>query len=302
MDTLSEILEDVRSTGALLDRTLVAPPWSVDVEGTAPLTLLTMVQGNGFIRMDDRDPLPAAEGDRIIVTGSHDVSVSSAPDDVMVPSCVVRAWDGERFSDDRGGDPCGSGDALLVGSFSITKRVAERLLRALPDVLSLPAGDTPPVGLSMLQAEIGRATAGRDVVAHRLLDLLLVGTVRDWFALPGADTPAWYAAASDPVVGPTLRAMQDAPDRAWSVESLAQEAGVSRTTFARHFTTLMGEPPMAYLTGWRLCLASDLLTGTDRTLDAIARDVGYSSGYALSAAFTRAYGERPSLHRTSSRT
>jgi transcriptional regulator GlxA family with amidase domain len=95
--------------------------------------------------------------------------------------------------------------------------------------------------------------------------------------------------------------MQDDPARRWDVGSLAENSGISRAAFARRFRDVMGQPPIGYLTGWRLCLASDLLAQTDRTLDSIARQVGYSSGFALSAAFTREYGVRPATHRETSR-
>ena len=72
---------------------------------------------------------------------------------------------------------------------------------------------------------------------------------------------------------------------------------VSRATFARRFSDLVGEPPMAYLTCWRLCLAADLLRQTDTTVDAIAHQVGYANAYSLSVAFTRVNGIRPTDHR-----
>ncbi|MGY1706568.1 helix-turn-helix transcriptional regulator [Geodermatophilus sp. SYSU D00697] len=88
------------------------------------------------------------------------------------------------------------------------------------------------------------------------------------------------------------------PARPWTVAALAEEVGVSRATLARRSPDLVGEPPMAYLTGWRLCLAADLLAGTDATVEAVARQVGYGSGFGLSVAFTRVYGTRPSTFRT----
>ena len=87
------------------------------------------------------------------------------------------------------------------------------------------------------------------------------------------------------------------PGREWTVGTLAATALVSRATFARRFAELMGEPPISYLAGWRLCLGADLLPERDDTLESIARQVGYSSAYAFSAAFTREYGIRPSRYR-----
>lgn len=94
-----------------------------------------------------------------------------------------------------------------------------------------------------------------------------------------------------------MAAIYENTEHPWTIELLAREAHVSRTTLARRFTELLGEPPMSYLTGWRLCMAADLLEREDTTVDSVARDAGYSSAYALSTAFHREYGIRPSQHR-----
>lgn len=103
----------------------------------------------------------------------------------------------------------------------------------------------------------------------------------------------------DSVVGRALRLLHKYPARAWTVTDLASQAGVSRATLVRRFTDLVGEPPMAYLTSWRLCLATDLLEHTNATVDAIARQVGYESAFGLSVAFKRVYGtpSQPAPHR-----
>jgi AraC-like DNA-binding protein len=87
------------------------------------------------------------------------------------------------------------------------------------------------------------------------------------------------------------------PAHPWTVATLAAETGVSRAALARHFTELVGEPPISYLTGWRLALAADLLRDPDATVGAVARQVGYGSAFALSAAFKRVRGVSPQEHR-----
>ena len=98
-----------------------------------------------------------------------------------------------------------------------------------------------------------------------------------------------------------LRLVESSPERAWTVASLAAEVGLSRAAFARRFAVVAGEPPMSYLTQWRLNLAADLLTEPGSTLDAVARRVGYSSGLALSVAFKRERGITPRDHRSRAR-
>ena len=149
----------------------------------------------------------------------------------------------------------------------------------------------------LLADEIVKDEPGQEVVLDRLLDLLLIAVLRAWFARPDADAPAWYRAHSDPVVGRALRMLHDNPAHPWTVATLAAATGVSRAALARRFTELVGEPPMTFLTGWRLALAADLLREPDATVGSVARQVGYGSPFALSTAFKRVYGVSPQEHR-----
>ena len=100
------------------------------------------------------------------------------------------------------------------------------------------------------------------------------------------------------MVGRALRILHRDPAQPWTVAKLAAETGVSRAALARRFTELVGEPPMAYLAGWRLALAADLLREPDATVGSVARQVGYGSPFALSAAFKREHGVSPQQYRT----
>jgi AraC-like DNA-binding protein len=175
--------------------------------------------------------------------------------------------------------------------------VSRRLLAALPHVLHLPGDAWRSALPGLLCEEIVRDQPGQEVVLDRLLDLLLIAVIRAWFSRPGSRAPAWYAACGDPVVGPALNLLHDDPAHPWTVASLAARTGVSRAALGRRFTELVGEPPMSYLTGWRLALAADLLREPDATVAAVARKVGYGSPFALSAAFKRVRGVSPQQHR-----
>jgi AraC-like DNA-binding protein len=144
---------------------------------------------------------------------------------------------------------------------------------------------------------VQRDEPGQEAVLDRLLDLLLIATLRAWFAGPEAEAPSWYRAHSDPVVGRALRMLHHHPAHPWTVAGLAKETGVSRAALARRFTELVGEPPMSYLTEWRLARAADLLREPDATVGSVARQVGYGSPFALSTAFKRHRGVSPRVHR-----
>lgn len=117
--------------------------------------------------------------------------------------------------------------------------------------------------------------------------------LRVWFARDEAAAPGWYRAQADPVVGPALKLLYNDPAHPWTVASLAAATGMSRAALARRFTALVGEPPMAFLTGWRLTLAADLLREPGATIGSVAAQVGYSSPFALSTAFKRERGISP---------
>ena len=151
--------------------------------------------------------------------------------------------------------------------------------------------------LPLLGTEIAKDEPGQQAVLDRLFDLLLIAAVRAWFARPESNAPVWYRAHADPIVGRALRALQADPSRPWTVAELARAAGVSRALFARRFAELVGEPPMTYLTGWRLALAADLLHDPGTTVESVAHRVGYSNGFALSTAFKRVRGVSPAQHR-----
>ena len=135
----------------------------------------------------------------------------------------------------------------------------------------------------------------------RLLDLLLIAVLRAWFARPDTGAPGWYRASADPIVGRALRLMHHNPAHPWTVAELARETGLSRAALARRFHELVGEPPMSFLTSWRIALAADLLLEPGATIGSVADQVGYGSPFALSTAFKRLRGISPREHRAMAR-
>ena len=311
MDALTTMLAEVRSAGALFGRNIMGSPWAIRFEDGAALTLVTMLRGAGWIVPDNGTPVRLENRDRAIVSGTapftvtDDITVSTPPLYVLHSPDRCTTSSGEVVDPDElnlGIRTCGTrldgDDVLLTGTYYVHGEVSGHLLGSLPPVLVVPHEYSASAHLDLTEAEIARDDPGQQAVLDRLLDLLLIATLRDWFAGPDGSPPPWYQAISDPTVGAALRAIHAHPERPWTVHSLAREAQISRAALARRFTELLGEPPIAYLTTWRLSLAADLLRRTDSTVDTIARRVGYSPSYALSAAFTRHFGVRPTVHRS----
>jgi AraC-like DNA-binding protein len=286
---------------------MLDPPWSLRIQDEAPLALVAIVEGEAWVVPDDGEALRLRPGDVAVTRGPDPYTVADHP--ATTPQAVIHP--GERCTTPEGDElteithlgvrtwgnnPQGS-TIMLVGAYQVQGEVGRRLLGALPALLFLPgdAWDSPL--LPLLAHEITRDDPGQEAVLDRLLDLLLIAVLRTWFARPEAEPPAWYRAHSDPVVGQALRLLQNNPARHWTVATLAAETGVSRAALARRFTELVGEPPMKFLTGWRLALAADLLREPDATIGSVAAQVGYGSSFALSTAFKRERGISPQEHR-----
>lgn len=307
MDALGDLLEGVRARSAAFCRAILDPPWALRIADHSPLAMATVLRGHAWIVPDIGEPVPMGLGDIAIVKGPAPYTVADSPQ--TEPTIIVQernrltAMDGRDVTDDlrlaprtAGETPDGS-TSVASGTYQVTGDVTERLLHALPDIVMVPAAEAQFPIRELLEREVSKDEPGQQVVLDRLLDLALIATLRAWFDRPEAVAPGWYRAQGDPMVGPALRLIHDDPAHPWTVASLAAKVGASRAAFARRFTTLVGEPPMAYLTGWRIALAADLLRGCDDTIESIARRVGYSNAFALSVAFKRVRGVSPSQHR-----
>ncbi|MET8353643.1 MULTISPECIES: AraC family transcriptional regulator [unclassified Micromonospora] len=307
MDALAGLLDGPRARGAFLLRSVFDPPWSVRIQDRAPLTLVSVLRGDAWVVPDTGAPVRLRPGDVAVIRGPEPYTIADDPG--TPPQAVIHP--GERSTTPAGEELCAVMDlgvrtwgerldgsaVLLSGTYQFHGEVSQRLLRVLPALLVLPdeAWNSPLVPL--LADEMDKDEPGQEVVLDRLLDLLLIAVLRAWFSRPEAAAATWYRAHGDPVVGLALRLLHDQPAHPWTVATLAARTGVSRAALARRFTELVGESPMAYLTGWRLALAADLLREPDATISAVARRVGYGSPFALSAAFKRVRGVSPAEHR-----
>ena len=153
--------------------------------------------------------------------------------------------------------------------------------------------------LRMMRVEQRHAGLGTRAVLDRLVDVLLVYVIREWLHTLDHAPPSWLAALRDPVVAEVIGHLHANAAKPWTVDGLAATAGVSRATLGRKFAALVGESPSAYLTRWRLHVAARMLRTGDDSVGRVARAVGYSSEYAFSRAFCRAWGVPPGRHRES---
>lgn len=315
MDAFVGLLDGPRARNAYLVRTILDPPWSIRVEDRSPLTLLSVVRGGAWITpwgdraQDDDQAVRVGPGDTAVVVGPDPYVLAddpaTPPDVIVYPGQRCTSLEGEPLAERMSlgvrawGKHADGATMLVIGAYESLGEIGVRLVQALPRLVVLRADEWDCPYLPLLVAEMERDEPGQEAVLDRLIDLILVAMLRAWFARPEADPPAWYRAQADPIVGRALQLIHHNPQHPWTVAGLAAETGMSRAALARRFTDLVGEPPMAFLTGWRLALAADQLRDPDATIAAVARKVGYGSPFALSVAFKRVHGLSPQEYRAS---
>lgn len=302
MDPLTDVLRVSRVSGALLSQVHARDPWGLELPPFAGAAFHAITAGTCWLRVAGEPPQQLMPGDVLLFpTGAAHTLASR-------PSGRARSYD--RVTKVQQLTP--EGVLLLPGPGACTRfvcaaydydhDVAQPLLSLLPPVLFIAAdapGSSNPVQatLQLLTAELGSRAAGSRVVVDRLIDVLFVHVVRSWLEDAENGEASWLRALRDPVIAAVLALLHDRPEQRWTVERLAAEVNVSRATLARRFAELVGETPLAYLTRWRMDLAARRLRDTTKPVGVIAREVGYSSEFAFSRAFSRMRGHPPGRYR-----
>jgi AraC-like DNA-binding protein len=312
MDAIAGLLDGPRAREAFLLRASMDPPWSLRIVDEAPLTVVAIVRGEAWVLPDDGEAVLLRAGDVALMRGPDTYTMAddpaTEPQVAILPGQVCRSLvDGTDLADSWSlgvrtwGNAADGAAVMLVGTYQLDGEVSQRLLRALPALLVLHEDEWDCPVTPLLSAEIVKDDPGQEAVLDRLLDLLVISVLRAWFASADAQAPQWYRAYGDPVVGRAVRLLHNNPGHSWTVDELARECGVSRAALARRFQDLVGEPPIAFLTSWRIALAADLLLEPGATIGSVAHQVGYGTPFALSTAFKRVRGVSPREHRAAVR-
>lgn len=323
MDPLTHLLAGPRAERAFALRMVMEGPWSVEIRDEAPLTLMAVRSGGAVLTVDSV-AVPLVPGDVALVRGPEPYSVSDrqgrVPDIIIHPDQRCTTVDGQSVAltmgrgvrtwgnapqvtgaTDTGATDAGTLHAgsttMLVGTYLSRAELGAEVAAVLPRSAVARVADSTTALLSLLDEELTTDAAGQGATIDRLLDVLLVHTVRTWAQERPEEASGWLAGAQDPVVARVLDAIHADPARAWTLETLASGVHVSRATLAARFRSLVGVPPMAYLTQWRLRLGADQLADLHLTTAQVAESVGYASPFSFSTAFSRAYGCSPTAYR-----
>ncbi len=298
-DPLGEILHLLKLTGTFYCQSRLSAPWGIEVpafEGVMSFVMIT--GGRAWLSAGSETPIPVEQGDLVLLTGTCEHSLRSDPDVVAVSldALPIRKVTEIYETLDYGGG--GEVTRVMYGIVRIDHAASGMLMELLPGVLKVDswsgeAGSWLQATLQFIAREARALRPGGETVITRLADVVVIEAIRNWInTAPEADR-GWLKGARDRQIGRALVAIHRAPAEDWTVESLAREAGMSRSAFAARFTELIGQPAMRYLTWWRMQLARERLKQTSQSLATIAAGLGYRSEPAFCRAYKRVFGEPP---------
>ena len=318
MDALSEVLKVVKLDGAIFYNAEFSSPWCFASPGSRIMAPLLapgadhviiyhlLIEGRGFARLKDGNRVPLEAGDIVVFPHGDPNFVENGPrtqalDDQEELKRVLSQ--GLKLVRLGGG---GEVTKLVCGYMACEPRLAQILLAGLPPLFKVnirndAAGRWLENSIRFSVAETDASSAGSEAVLAKLSEALFVETLRRYIALLPERQKGWLAGARDPVVGRALAMMHRHPARPWTITELARESGASRSVLAERFRHYLNEPPMSYLTRWRLQLGAQMLVSTSYSVAQIASEVGYESEPAFNRAFKREFKLPPARFRTQSK-
>lgn len=295
-DVLSEVLTLIRLRGELVYTAHLGAPWGIRFPA-GPAHFHYVERGEAWITPAGAAPHRIGEGDLALLPLGRGHVLADAEGTAIEDIETIAAG---HF--DRNGLVLrhGKGDANCVifsGYFNFDSPLPT-IMSALAPLIHIPRAESgaPPwlrAISGFLAGEAQTPSPGSLLMISRLIELLVIRTLRSW-TQNEANRIGWLGGLGDERIGRALSAIHADPFKRWTVQSLAAVAAMSRSTFAERFAAIIGEPPLHYLTRWRLTIAADLLRGGGLKVTEAAQRIGYSSDAAFSRAFKAHFGYAPS--------
>jgi len=316
MDAFSDILSGVKLNGAVFFSAEFSAPWGFTAAdssklaaelalGTAHVVLYHFViDGGAVVDLMDGQSIELRPGDVVIFPHGDPHHMSSGPE-ARRPfpnygiSAKIKARDLSTLQAGGGGET-----SRFVCGYMVCDPVLSRpILTGLPPVVTVNirtdrSGHWLENSILHLVEEAASGRVGSQAMLAKLSEALFVDTLRRYVASLPEQQMGWLAGARDPIVGRSLGLLHGRVAHPWTIAQLADEVGISRSALVERFTRYLSEPPMAYLTRWRLQLAARSLESTSRGVAEIAADVGYESEAAFNRAFKREFGQPPGRYRS----
>jgi AraC-like DNA-binding protein len=291
VDVISEVIGTIHAGRPSASRIRQSGAWGMRLPGIEGMGFHVVLSGSGWLITAAGQPVPLHEGDVVLVPHGvpHGLSHTRAGTIDQLPTVEIPST--RPITEPASFD-------VILGCYRLERGRIHRFLRELPPVITMsPDYDRHPemrALMEMLVTDVSEDLPGTAATRPALIDLTLVHALRH--AREHTRAGEWPE-VTDPGIAAALNQMHTNPQRPWTLQQLGVIAGMSRTVFKRHFASLVGTPPMTYLTGWRLTIGAQVLRETKAPLAAIARQVGYSSEYAFSSAFRRKFGIAPGRYR-----
>jgi AraC-like DNA-binding protein len=303
MDVLADVLSAARVGTTVVAQAELVPPWGLEIDPIAQAHIHVVLRGSCWLRTaGDARLVQLQSGDVVLIRSGVGHSICDDPKTTTAPHEEVLKAMPRRLA---ALPKARAHETTLVfcAKYLFQASGAHPLTSLLPPLIHLPAREAErhaqlQLLLQLLRQEAAEAGTGTELVIPRLVDSLLVYVVRAWLEDQPAGAGGWFGALRDPAIARALSLIHEQPQKPWSVASLARQVAQSRPTFARRFAELVGETPVAYLTRWRMCLATKLLAETELSLEEVATRVGYETAAAFSKAFRRSYGDAPGRFRS----
>lgn len=286
------------SEDVVLARSRVSGEWGIQLEQTAGAYFHSVGEGAAYVKIEGGSDIELGPGDIVVFPQGSSHLLRGSPTSKVVPLSHFIQDSQTRSSN------AANATTLLCGSFGIARYMNMPAIKSLPSVMHLKVPDdgsnTAFVDtLKQLCNEVEHAEMGSEMVVRHLLSTLFIYILRQWSETQPNLANTWFSSLQNQHVAKALERIHKQPAENWTIDTLAQVAGLSRSLFAKQFQESVGESPYLYLTRWRIGIAAQLLSQTDISVGEVAKKTGYNSGYSFVRAFKQVLGKTPKQHRTS---
>lgn len=301
MDVLTDILASAGLRKSLLVRHAFYGPWGMRMPCHKSMGFHFITHGEAWVRAPRfKSPVRLERGDIILINRGFDHEVATDPVTPALPQTGPMPSAGPAVP---GREPLA---IVVCGAYQFRTEPIHPLFAELPDTIVLRgkniASHSPLYAAQqLLAAEVAQTGHGVESVIKALVDVMFHFILRDWLNGEGRDRGSWTSVLRDPHLHRAIQAMHANLDSDWSLEALAETAGLSRAAFAQRFKRLAGDTPAHYLARIRIQRAMDMLRSTEENLESIAERVGYRDPFVFSKAFKRLQGASPRDYRKSLR-
>ena len=319
MDAFSEILSRVKLNGAVFFSAEFSAPWGFSTpppsvladefaSGAEHLVLYHFViDGGAVVQLIDGPSVELTAGDVVIFPHARQHHMTSGRGSVApFPNYGISAKVKSRDLSPLRAGGGGATSRFVCGYMTCDPHLCRPVLDGLPPVFKVNirvdrSGQWLESSIMHLLEEIASGHAGTEAMLAKLSETLFIDTLRRYVASLPEQQTGWLAGTRDPIVGKSLGLLHSRIAEPWTIAVLADEVGISRSALIERFTRYLSEPPMTYLTRWRLQLAARSLEKTSRGVAEIAADIGYESEAAFNRAFKREFGQPPGRYRSDHR-